>query len=630
VYELDRSGRIVYTNLAYASITGYGVDDLLGMSVHELMAPGPARDATPALFEQLVAETPSPTPITAENVTRDGQRIHVEIHWNYRRDEEGRVLGFVCALKDVTERVRADEELRHSEGRFRRMFEQSPWGTVAYDPTGRPLYINPVHRSLMGLSEEELALALEHYNIRKDPQLSALGLAPLIERGFAGEPTALPDRRYVPREMVPPMDKDPLWLRGFIYPVVDAEAGVKEVVVTFEDITAAKQAEAQQAALDLRLQQAERVESLSVLAGGIAHDFNNILVTVLGNAELALMDLPPESPVRAFLTDIASGATRAADLVRQLLVYSGNSEVAKEHLDVTSLVEEVSHLVEATISKKATVQYDMERALPTVEADATQLRQIVMNLIINASEALGDQSGTITVRTGARQCDAADLAETYLAEDLPVGLYCFIEVADTGVGMDEGTRERLFEPFFTTKFAGRGLGLAAVLGIVRGHRGAIQVVSEPGEGTTFRVMLPGGHEWPERQEAAEGAGDWQGKGTMLLVDDEAPVRAVAERMLQRMGFEVVTAPNGRKAVELIREDQDRFVGVVLDLAMPEMDGAECLDELRSIRPDLPVLMSSGYSEQNVSKRFTQHRPTLFVQKPFQFAALSKALQTVFA
>ena len=414
VYELDLTGRIRFTNSAYSAITGYSVDELRGMPVHELMAPGPERDGFPAFFEQLVAETPVPFPVAAENITRDGRHIHVGIVWNYRRDAEGRVAGFACVLTEITEQVAAERELRLSEERFRSMFDQSPRGTVVYSPDGKPLYVNPVQRVLMGLSEEEMSLALAHYNVLEDPQLVALGVMPYIEKGFSGEPTAVPAALYEPRKMQPFLDHDPIWLRGFVYPLRDSAGEVREVVVTFEDVTAAKQAEE----LESRIQQAQKLESLSVLAGGIAHDFNNLLVAILGNADLALVDLPPESPTRGLLEDIVTASTSAADLVRQMLAYSGQSQIAKEMLDVTKLVEEISQLLETAISKKATLRYDLASDLPAVEGDASQLRQIVLNLIINASEALVGDGGIISIRTGAGERDASYLAESYLGDEL--------------------------------------------------------------------------------------------------------------------------------------------------------------------------------------------------------------------
>ncbi|GAG07392.1 unnamed protein product, partial [marine sediment metagenome] len=272
-------------------------------------------------------------------------------------------------------------------------------------------------------------------------------------------------------------------------------------------------------------------------------------MAILGNADLALSGLAPESPARESLEEIEAAAKRAADLARQMLAYSGKGRFAVAAIHLRRLVEEMAHLLEASISKKAILKYDFAQSLPAIKADPTQIRQVVMNLITNASEAIGDDQGVISISTGVLECDRKYLSETYLDEQLPEGAYAYFEVADTGCGMDAKTLGKIFDPFFTTKFTGRGLGLAAVLGIMRGHNGALKVHSEPGKGTTFRVLFPCLDRPPEPSEKEAARTDpWRGSGTILLVDDEQPVRAVAKRMLERAGFTVLTAANGREAL----------------------------------------------------------------------------------
>ena len=267
-------------------------------------------------------------------------------------------------------------------------------------------------------------------------------------------------------------------------------SGPDEALIMVRDISTAKRAVKERERLHAQLQHAQKLESLGVLAGGIAHDFNNLLMSVLGNAEMALWDLAPESPARADLQAISAAAKRAADLAKQMLAYSGKGKFVIEPLNLSKLVADMAHLLEVSISKKVTLKYNFPESLPLVDGDATQIRQIVMNLIINASEAVGEKSGVINVTTGVMEADHAYLSETYLDEGLEEGYYIYLEVADTGHGMDRETVEKIFDPFFTTKFTGRGLGLAAVLGIVRGHRGALKVYSQPKHGTTFKVLFP--------------------------------------------------------------------------------------------------------------------------------------------
>jgi CheY-like chemotaxis protein len=289
-------------------------------------------------------------------------------------------------------------------------------------------------------------------------------------------------------------------------------------------------------------------------------------------------------------------------------------------------------MLEVSISKKAQLRIRYAAELPRVEADPSQLRQLVMNLLVNASDALGDQSGVVSISTSVRRCDRAELSKMWLDEKLPEGRYVCLEVEDQGSGMDAETLGRIFDPFFTTKFTGRGLGLAVVLGIVRGHQGAIRVRRTPGQGTSFQVLLPVlekpvSSTMPERQLPEV----WTGVGRVLLVDDEEMVRSVGELMLTRLGFPVVTAPDGHAAVELVRENladpaADRFVCVLLDLTMPRMDGEETCRALARLRPDLPVVLSSGYSEQEVLRRFEGLRLAGFAQKPYVLQTLRETMR----
>jgi signal transduction histidine kinase len=406
------------------------------------------------------------------------------------------------------------------------------------------------------------------------------------------------------------------------YPVFDDEGNIAQMIEYNLDITERKRAEEERRKLDTRLQAAAKQESLAVLAGGVAHDFNNLLVAILGNADLALAELPPLAPGRDKIADIEKASRRAADLCKQMLAFSGRGHFTVEGLDLSALVNEISHLLEVTISKKAVLECNLAEDVPAIEADTTQIRQIIMNLITNATEAIGDRGGVISISTGAVECDRAYLTETYLDDDLPEGLYSYAEVTDTGCGMDEETRERIFDPFFTTKFTGRGLGLAAVLGIVRGHRGALKVHSEPGRGTTFRVLFPVTDvRAVQRSGEAAQPGALPGSGTVLLVDDEETVRAVGRRMLELSGFAVLTAADGREALRVFTEHRREITCVVLDLTMPQMDGEETLRELRLIQSDVRVVLSSGYDEGEIIGRFRGKGLAGFVQKPYDAATL---------
>ncbi|BCG46230.1 Sensory box histidine kinase/response regulator [Citrifermentans bremense] len=377
--------------------------------------------------------------------------------------------------------------------------------------------------------------------------------------------------------------------------------------------------------LEQQLLHAQKLESLGILAGGIAHDFNNILTGILGNSSLGLMRINPDSPATENLQNIEKAAVRAADLAKQMLAYSGKGMFVVEPVNVNLLLEEMIHLLEVSVSKKAELKLSLAPSLPSVQADPTQLRQIVMNLVINASEAIGEQGGSISISTGYRYFDQSYLKEAWFDCELVEGEFIFLQVADTGCGMDEGTLLRIFDPFFTTKFTGRGLGMSAVLGIIRGHRGAIKVQSKPGKGTTFTVLLPASDLPVPVKEAEQEQEHWQGSGTILLVDDEETICDIGAMMLGQLGYEVVTALSGASALQIYRSRPEIKL-VILDLTMPQMDGEQTFVALKALDPEVKVIMSSGYSEQEVTGKFTGTGLLDFIQKPYSMQALTEVMK----
>jgi PAS domain S-box-containing protein len=406
--------------------------------------------------------------------------------------------------------------------------------------------------------------------------------------------------------------------------------GVEYLLSAARDLTERRQFEAERLHLEQQLLHAQKLESLGVLAGGIAHDFNNILMTILGNAELALMRINKESPGVENLHKIEEAAARAADLAKQMLAYSGKGKFVVEHINLNRLLEDMLHMLEVSISKKAVLRLNLNPSLPTVEADATQMRQIVMNLVINASEAIGDKSGVIAITTGCMDCDKNYLKDVRLDENIAAGLYVYLEIADTGCGMSKKTLAKIFDPFFTTKFTGRGLGMAAVMGIVRSHKGAIKVYSELDKGTSFKILLPASGKPAElfNHDAGHPADEWKSSGTVLLVDDEETVRGIGKEMLQELGFKAITANDGREAVDIFTTTPG-IAFVILDLTMPHMDGEQCFRELRLVDPDVKVIMSSGFSEHEVNQKFAGKGLAGFIQKPYRLSVLKEAIKALY-
>ena len=504
---------------------------------------------------------------------------------------------------------KAIDELRVSEANYREIFDAATdMIVVQHIETGEVIDVNHETTRVTGYTFDELCDRGVQSFGPEGPGFEPERAMAYIAKAAAGEPQLF-EWGFVTKD-------------GEFHPT---EVHLKRVTIGGEprllgvarDITKRKQAEEERDQLERQVRQAQKLESLGVLAGGIAHDFNNLLAGIMGNAGLALIKLPPDSMCRGYMENIETTAKRAAELTNQMLAYSGKGGFIVQPLIMSRLVEEMGHLLEVVVSKKASLEYGFAADLPQVECDASQIRQVLMNLITNASDAIGDESGVISVRTGLVEADSAYLANTFMDWDLPGGPYVFVEVSDTGCGMPEDTQKKIFDPFFTTKFTGRGLGLAATLGIIRGHKGAINVESKVGEGTTIRVLLPAVSNSPEVNVVGPVTSDnWYGSGLVLVVDDEDFVREMAKEVLETIGFDVVVAEDGFEAVGMFKELRDEIRAVVLDMTMPRMNGEETFSELRRIRSDVPVLLSSGYSEHEAQTRFAGKGLSGFIQKPY--------------
>lgn len=377
------------------------------------------------------------------------------------------------------------------------------------------------------------------------------------------------------------------------------------------------------------MREAQKLESIGLLAGGVAHDFNNLLTGILGNASLMLETVPPGHALRGLLENVVAASERAADLTRQLLAYSGKGRYFVEPVDLSQLVREIGTLIQSSIPKKVALRLELAEDLPLTEVDPTQIRQLVMNLVLNGAEAIGEErGGVVTVSTFFQPVDDIYLASVeFSLNGIEPGDYVAVRVADDGCGMDDSVRQRIFDPFFTTKFTGRGLGLAAALGIVRGHHGSIRIQSAPGRGSVFEILIPAtaGSERPEKKtEAARG--EPRGEGTVLVIDDEEVVRTAAKSALERYGYEVLMAEDGQEGVKMFRKHKRRIKAVLLDMMMPVMGGEEALKELNDLSPATAVIGSSGYSEALAMRRFGDKGLTAFLQKPYHPQALAECVR----
>ncbi len=574
-------------------IMGYEVNELIGMRLKDLAIPE-FRDLVDVALEEIQRKGVIQGRLSV--ISRQGERRLWEYNGFLRVKgvEKPVVSGFA---KDITERWQAEKALKKSEEKYRQLAETAQDLILSIDLTGKPTYVNPAALRISGYTKEE-ALQINIFDLlTEETRPTAIEM---FDRRMSGD-----DNPWVFEvEFINKLGKRiPLEVNSTLLNEKDKPSGV---LVIARDLTYRKEAEDQRRKMEDQLPHVQKLESLGVLAGGIAHDFNNLLMAILGNAYLALMELSPASPARPNIQEIEKASRRAAELCRQMLAYSGKGKFFVEKLNLSEVVQEMGHMLEISISKKAALRYHFDPNLPMIKADATQLRQVILNLITNASEAIGESNGVIAVSTGVIHCDSQYLGGTFLDDHLQAGLYVFLEVADTGCSMDEETRKKIFDPFFTNKFTGRGLGLAAILGIIRGHQGAIKVYSEPGKGSTFKVLFPAVPLDPKELAIKLRAEEqiWRGSGLVLLADDDETVLQVGKQMLERLGFEVIHVSDGQEAVERYRLQADQIRCVLLDLTMPRLDGEECFRELRRIRKDVRVVVTSGYNEQEVTQRFT--------------------------
>ncbi|PIE52687.1 hypothetical protein CSA37_05525 [Candidatus Fermentibacteria bacterium] len=419
------------------------------------------------------------------------------------------------------------------------------------------------------------------------------------------------------------------WLDVRTYPVLNREGKLVQVIDHIRDITERKEAEIRNTKLEEQIRSTQKLESLGVLAGGIAHDFNNILMAIMGNAEMALHDIDLSMETEGYLRDILSASKRASGLTKQMLDYSGRNEPKSKPVDVNQVIQDTGMMLSVSVSRKTTLEYDLAANLPDVFADPVQqLQQVIMNLMTNASEALENKPGTVKLSTALKLCRAGELNETFVNDDLTPGNYVIIKVSDTGKGMDSKTLSRVFDPFFSTKFTGRGLGLAAVLGVIRAHKGAIEVTSEEGKGSVFTVYLPACSEYRRKNKKKAAIKPSSGEGHILLVDDEDSVKEITGKMLSLLGYSVDFASDGREALEKYRNDPERFACVILDLTMPVMDGAEAFRRILELNSEAKIIVSTGYTEDAVIKEYSDLNIAGMLQKPYSLSDVSQVVKKV--
>jgi PAS domain S-box-containing protein len=607
----SRDGLMLDANGAYIELFGYqGVDDLRGKPVLDQIAVSHASRISEYIAQRARGEA-VPTHYKTRGRRRDGTEFPFDITITRVMLPDGPLT--IAFVADVSEQENALAAQHASEERFRTLAAATLEGVLVHSG-GRVLLANDAGAAMYGYDAASI-IGVQLVELTA-PESRALLAERLKDPG--GGPYEGLARRRDGSTFAVEVHARSLW-----------HEGRPTRVAVIRDITERRRVEAERRALAEQVQQTQRLQSLGVLAGGVAHDFNNLLTVISNGVALAKRNANPNSPVAAQLDAIELAAARATDLCQQMLAYAGKARIERERVELSALVDEMSNMLGASISKKVVLERRLEPGLPVLNADATQLRQIVMNLVLNASEAISLPTGSIRLATGSGIYQAEAFARSPAGGSPKAGRYVWLEVADDGVGMNPATLERLFDPFFTTKFVGRGLGMAAVLGIVRGHEGAIEVESSKGAGTRVRVFFPVPEGDAKAVPPEASASEAPGEGVVMLVDDEKNVRLSTELLLRDLGFDVVAAADGVEAVNMFRTEAPRLDAVLLDLSMPRMDGLETLKELRRISADVPVVLMSGFGSTSLEDQPTGGvAPDAMLPKPYRPERLLATLRRV--
>jgi len=632
-YETDIQGRITFLNRSYAALVGTTEEELLFRDLPGFPVSAGELEHL-RLYRQDLLDGKNPQRMV--ELFRQGPGAEVlELSMSVLRDNAGEPVGFHGIMRDVTSRKRAERVVQEMQSRYSDIFDEANDIIYTHDMEGYFTSINRTGEKISEYSREE-ALRLKVFDIivPEYREEAARRIRQKIEKGTEFT-------RYEVEIISKSGKRVPLEINSKILTVEGRPVGILGIA---RDITERREAEKERKRLEQQVLQAQKMEGLGVLAGGIAHDFNNLLVGVLGNAGLALRRVPKDSPVHEYLKRIEQAAQQAAELTGKMLAYSGRNAFMARPVDLSRVAREAEPLLRAGISKEVALEFDLATDLPRIYGDAAQIHQVIVNLVTNAAEAMEGKAGRVRIRTYPFTVTPEYFSQVFFKENAEPGEYVCLEVSDTGCGIPSDRISRIFDPFYSTKFSGRGLGLPVVLGIVRGHRGIIHLYSEPGTGTTFKILfprvadtgdIPPGSRYlqvtepsSEEETSEKESVDERARAKVLVADDELPVRQVMREVLERSGFSVTEAQDGAEAVAIFRQDPQQWKAIILDLTMPRLNGREAFDQIREIRQDIPVVIASGFAAQDIDLQFRDHPPSAFLQKPFRARDLSSLLKRV--
>ena len=607
-----KTGGIRDINPCLLEMSGYTFDEVVGEHIaHGALLRKHGLGKT--IFDQLQNKDT----VLREGVIegKHGQSCTVELLCNVYTEGPKQVIQ--CNIRNISARKAVEQTLQDSEERFRLLVEGvRDYALFMLDPSGRIASWNIGAERLLGYTTAEVLG--QHFNVLFTPEDQQVGVA-RAEIDRAARTGKSDDDRWHQRK-----DGTRFYVSGILTALHGPDGLLRGFAKLMHDVTERRQTEEA-----LRL--AGKLESIGLLAGGIAHDFNNLLVGIMGGISYAKPSLRQDDPAYDMLLLAQKSSEKAADLIRQLLAYAGKGHWVTRRLNLSEQISAAQDLLRLSVPRTIRLDLNLSSGLPSTEADPSQIQQIVMNLVINAAEAIGENVGHIQVLTGSQTLTADAIRANARLDGLKPGEYVYLEVVDTGVGMDSETMAKIFDPFFSTKFIGRGLGLAAVSGIVRSYKGAITVASTVGEGSTFRVLLPAtqvADNTPGETERDCVENDLKGTGTVLIVDDEEVVLKTARATLERYGYNVIQAMDGQEAVNVVRARGREIDVILLDMTMPVMSGEEACPLIRQLQPNTPIVISSGYGDFIASKWVDRIENTSFLKKPYSSIQLAEKIKFI--
>jgi PAS domain S-box-containing protein len=628
IFSLTQEGVFTYVSPNWKDAFGYDLDEVIGNSFTLFVHPDDIADCLTAL-NHVVSTGQKLKNIEYRVLRKDGSFVWYSANGSRLHDVVNGEISFLGIGRENSEQRNLVRSLRSSESHYRSIFDTALIGVAVTDKDFNYTDVNEALCKLLGYNKEEIVYNASIYDITHPDDIDeGVSVLNKIKNGEIDHYVI--KKRYISKsgETITAM----AYAKGKFSPDGEYEGATGSVM----DISGLLKAEEERLQLERQFLQAQKLESLGIMAGGIAHDFNNLLQTILGNLELATRELSPGSTTQNYIFDAIIAGRRAANLCDLMLTYVGKGLISKKELSLNDLVSENSEMLRTAVSSAITMKLQLSEEIPTTLANATQMQQLIMNLLTNASESIVKQPGLIVITTGVQNCDDAFLAANLLGEKPEPGQYVFIEISDNGCGMSEMTLQRLFDPFFTTKYTGRGLGMSAVLGIMKSHSGVMFVDSKLDRGTTFKVLfpasapvMPGNIQEPVSLPYGKFISpDKPLSGVALLADDEKPVLKTCSKMLKLCGFNLITAGDGIEAVAKFREHSDVIDLVILDLTMPNMDGIAAMKEIYDIKPAAKIILSSGFNEDELGKLITSQPPAGFIRKPYSLHEIETELRRV--